>query len=151
MNTRRLHHTPVVSALAVGATEGDQVKLEKIFHECGWKLGRARTRSEARSFMDTTPVGVVISECELPEGGWREMLDDLMQRSEPPPLLVTSRLADDSLWAEVLNMGGYDVLAQPLDGEEVTRVVSAAARHFDNEHQRRQAQMSRPIFLAAAS
>jgi DNA-binding response OmpR family regulator len=151
MESERLPHPVFVSALAVGATERDQVKLEKIFHECGWTLGRARTRSEARRFMDTTPVRVVISERELPEGGWREMLDDLMQRSEPPPLLVTSRLADDSLWAEVLNMGGYDVLAQPLDGEEVTRVVSAAARHFDNEHQRRQPQISRPIFLAAAS
>jgi DNA-binding response OmpR family regulator len=151
MNTRRLHHTPFVSALAVGATEGDQVTLEKIFEECGWKLGRAQTRSEARSFMDTNAVGVVISERELPEGGWREMLNDLMQRTEPPPLLVTSRLGDDSLWAEVLNMGGYDVLAQPLDDEEVARVVSAAVRHFDNEHQRRHPQVSRPSSLAAAS
>jgi DNA-binding response OmpR family regulator len=130
MNPQTLSRVPFVSALAVGATERDQLELEKIFRECGWTLGRARTRSEAHRFMDTTPVRVVISERELPEGGWREMLDDLMGRPEPPPLLVTSRLADDSLWAEVLNMGGYDVLAQPLDGEEVTRVVSAAARHW---------------------
>jgi DNA-binding response OmpR family regulator len=133
MNTQSMSYAPFVSALAVGATEGDQVKLEKIFHECGWQLGRARTRREAHAFMDITPVRVVISERELPEGGWREMLEDLMERSEPPPLLVTSRLADDSLWAEVLNMGGYDVLAQPLDSEEVARVVSAAARYFDSE------------------
>jgi DNA-binding response OmpR family regulator len=151
MKSQSVPQPAFVSALAVGATERDQVHLEKIFHECGWTLGRARTRGEARDFMDSTPVRVVISERELPEGGWREMLDDLMQRTEPPLLLVTSRLADDSLWAEVLNMGGYDVLAQPLDGEEVTRVVSAAARHFDNEHQRRQPQPSRRIFLTAAS
>src|SRR5215467_2350646 len=103
MNTQRLSPAPFVSALTVGTTESDQIELERIFGEFGWALARARTRSEARSFMDSTPVRVVISERELPEGGWREMLDDLQQRSDPPPLLVTSRLADDSLWAEVLN------------------------------------------------
>ena len=30
------------------------------------------------------------------------------------------------LWAEVLNLGGYDVLAQPFDELEVRRVVALA-------------------------
>jgi len=151
MVKQSLPHPPFVSALAVGATENDQVELERIFRECGWTLGWARTRSEARDFMKTTPVRVVISERELPEGGWLEMLDELMQHSEPPALLVTSRLADDSFWAEVLNRGAYDVLAQPLDREEVARVVGAAARHVDNERQRRRPQAAKPMILAAAS
>jgi DNA-binding response OmpR family regulator len=135
MNTLLLEGSSL-SALAVGA-EGDQADLDKIFREWGWKLHRVRTPSEARAFLDGTPVGVVISKRDLPEGGWREMLDHLLQRSDPPALVVTSRLADDMLWAEVLNMGGYDVLAEPLDSEEVNRVVSAAARHFASEQQRR--------------
>jgi DNA-binding response OmpR family regulator len=106
-----------------------------------------RNRSEARAFLDDTPVGVVISERELPEGGWREMLDDLLDRAEPPAFIVTSRLADEMLWAEVLNMGGYDVLAEPLDSEEVTRVISAAARHFMSENQRRR----RPVTVLRAA
>jgi DNA-binding response OmpR family regulator len=143
--------TPVVSALAVGAADGDQVSLQKIFTEWGWKLHCARNRKEARALLDRTPVGVVISERELPEGGWREVLDDLLERSQPPTLVVTSRLADESLWSEVLNMGGYDVLAQPLDSEEVTRVVSAAARHFDSENQRRRPAFESRLLLRAAS
>jgi hypothetical protein len=51
------------------------------------------------------------------------------------------------LWAEVLNMGGYDVLAEPLDSEEVTRVISAAARHFMSENQRRR----RPVTVLRAA
>jgi hypothetical protein len=31
----------------------------------------------------------------------------------------------------VLNIGGYDVLAQPLRRDEVERVIAAARRHFD--------------------
>jgi DNA-binding response OmpR family regulator len=43
-------------------------------------------------------------------------------------LIVCSLLADDRLWAEVLNIGGYDVLMKPFLPIEVTRVVRMAAR-----------------------
>ena len=145
-----MSETPCVSALAVGNSDKEHFNLERIFQESGWKLHRVRTRSEACAFLDGTPVGVVISERELPEGGWREMLDDLLDRSDPPALVVTARQADESLWAEVLNMGGYDVLAEPLDREEVMRVVSAAARHSASERQRRKPK-SAPLLMRAAS
>jgi DNA-binding NtrC family response regulator len=151
MKTWMSANTPLVSALAVGATNEEQSGLEKIFTEWGWTLHLVRTRSEAHDFLDGNQVGVVISERELPEGGWRDMLDDLQQRSEPPALVVTSPMADEALWAEVLNMGGYDVLAAPLDTEEVTRVVSAAARHFDSERQRRLPHLRQTLLLRAAN
>jgi DNA-binding response OmpR family regulator len=141
----------LVSALAVGAGDADQSDLESIFKQWGWKLHRVRTRSQARAFLDQNTVGVVIGARELPEGGWRAMLDDLLKRPEPPALVVLARLADECLWAEVLNMGGYDVLAEPLDSEEVTRVVSAAARHFVSEQQRRARPVTAQLRLKAAS
>ena len=41
-------------------------------------------------------------------------------------LIVTSRLADASLWAEVLNLGGYDLLAKPFNRQEVRHVLTSA-------------------------
>ena len=58
------------------------------------------------------------------------MLRDLRRLAQPPQLIVTSRTADDYLWAEVLNIGGYDVLPQPLERDEVERVVAAARRQY---------------------
>ena len=43
-------------------------------------------------------------------------------------MIVTSRLADERLWAEALNLGAYDVLAKPFDRTEAMRVVAAAWR-----------------------
>ena len=151
MTTQRLIEAPVVSALVVGSTGFDQLALERAFREWGWNLHIARNRNEARAFLDQTPVDVVLSDRDLPEGGWRELLSDLQARVDPPELVVKARLADDSLWAEVLNMGGYDVLAEPLDNEEVRRVMSAAARHFVNERQRRAPAVSTALVLRAAS
>ena len=150
MNSARLR-TPVVSALVVGTADPDQAKLEAIFRGCGCKLRYARTRQEAREILESNPVGVVVAESDVEEGGWREMLDDLQQRPDPPLLVVTARLADESLWAEALNMGAYDVLAKPLDAEEVARVIGAALRHFENERPQTKPQTSERLLIAAAS
>ena len=76
------------------------------------------------------PVQVVIAESRLPDGDWKNVLLELDRLPSPPNLIVASRTADDRLWAEVLNIGGYDVLAQPFEAEELRRVVAAAGRQF---------------------
>jgi DNA-binding response OmpR family regulator len=53
-----------------------------------------------------------------------------------PILIVTSRLADEYLWAEALNVGAYDVLAKPFEREEVIRIVSLASRSWHDRHHR---------------
>jgi len=88
-----------------------------------------------------------------PIGGMQNHAAELtrcLDRLGVAQLVVTSRLADDALWAEVLNMGGYDVLAVPLDSEEVMRVIGAALRHVDNEQQRCKP-VTAPMVLVAAS
>lgn len=62
---------------------------------------------------------MVISEQDVPGGGWKKILSALQQLSRPPLLVVTSRLADEYLWAEVLNPGGHDVLAKPFRAKEL--------------------------------
>lgn len=138
----------VVSALVVGVQAPDLSKLMAIFRTNGWELACVRTRAEARAYLKLTPMRVVIAESELPDDGWREMLEDLRQNPEPPVLVVTARLADEALWAEVINMGGYDVLAKPLDTEEVSRVIGAALRHFENERHAGRAP-AKPVIMSA--
>jgi len=62
----------------------------------------------------------------LAGGNWQALLGDLQSRVNPPNLIISSRLADERLWAEVLNLGGFDVLAQPFERSEVLRVVRMA-------------------------
>jgi DNA-binding response OmpR family regulator len=76
---------------------------------------RRRTGGGPPSVLRRHPVHVVIAKSDLPDGRWQEMLDHLRRLMRPPLLIVTSRTADEHLWAEVLNVGGYDVLAQPFE------------------------------------
>ena len=82
-------------------------------------------------------ISVVICDALLTDGSWKDLLAYIGQVGAPSVLVVTSKLADESLWAEVLNLGGYDVLAQPFDREEVTRVVRSAVRASSDPRRRR--------------
>jgi DNA-binding response OmpR family regulator len=76
---------------------------------------------------------VVIVERDLPDGSWRTLHNRLIQMPFPPTLVVTSRLADERLWVEVVNLGGFDVLAQPFYAREVLRSVNSACSRWDEE------------------
>ena len=71
---------------------------------------------------------VVVCEKDLSPDSWKDVLEQVTILPDPPSLIVTSRFADERLWAEALNLGAYDGLAKPFDRTEVMRIVSGAWR-----------------------
>ncbi len=112
--------------LFVGIAKSDGLSLDRIFLDSNWQSHRASNCQEGLGFLDQHYVPVVLADPELPDGSWRELLNGMAGLSAPPNLIVSSRLADDRLWAEVLNLGGYDVLVTPFESMEVLRVTIAA-------------------------
>jgi DNA-binding NtrC family response regulator len=68
----------------------------------------------------------MISDADLSDGTWRDLLHKTSQMTNAPNLIVASRLADERLWADVLNEGGYDLLLTPFDSNEVVRILTQA-------------------------
>jgi DNA-binding NtrC family response regulator len=119
-----------VRVLALLRTHEDQASLNEIFWHSNWNLHFVEGLRQARVMIQELAPGVVISDCRLPDGGWQDVLCELQRRELEAPLIVASRLADEGLWGEVLNLGGYDVLATPFQAQEVVRSVSLAWRHW---------------------
>jgi len=125
----RLHTPPAsVRLLTVGLGDLDHGQLCHYLEDPECKLCRSRARADALPMVRSWRPNVVICEQNLPDGTWQDLLGDLQSLSRPPMLIVCSLLADDRLWAEVLNIGGYDVLMKPFQAIEVARVVRMAAR-----------------------
>jgi DNA-binding NtrC family response regulator len=99
-----------------------------LVHSC-WSLTEVSCIAEAEPFLEQGTEGVVICEARLPDGTWQDLLERVRRRPVVPPLIVTDRQADDRLWLEVLDGGGYNVLARPFDATDVFRVVGNAWRH----------------------
>ena len=115
----------VPTLLIVGPVE-DNGAQDSVFDQYPWRTHRVRNCLEFLLHLQDSHPRVVVCERDLPDGSWRDVLEVTASLPGPPPVIVTSRLADEYLWAEVLNLGGYDVLAKPLDRQEVTRTLNLA-------------------------
>lgn len=122
--------------LAVSACRENHVFLKQVFRDTNWELREARTYRDALMILCTDRMPVVICESCLPDGNWKDILSQVAVLPDAPRLIVTSREPDESLWAEVLNMGGYDVLTTPFEKDEVIRSVSRAWQSWEEEWSR---------------
>jgi DNA-binding NtrC family response regulator len=116
---------PVVG-LAISPFEENLGFLQRIFDDAGWKLFTAHTLREAKVELKRDPMAVVICERHLVDGNWKDVLSDLAPILNPPRLIVMSRIPDNELWTEILNMGGFDLLPAPLREVEVGFSVGSA-------------------------
>jgi DNA-binding response OmpR family regulator len=126
-----------LAALAVGQSGGDLTALTGVFNEAHWTLKQAGTCLEALRHLRESRTPVVLCERDLPDGNWSKVYRLTAQLPVVPLLIVTSRCADELLWAEVLNSGGYDVLCKPFERVEIIRVVGSAWRHSREQAERK--------------
>ncbi len=125
-----------VPVLSISPIEEDHFFLRRILDRLQGTLGASRTftvkscatLASGLAALRIRQFEVVVCERDLSPGSWKDVLEQATILPDPPSFIVTSRLADERLWAEALNLGAFDVLAKPFDGTEAMRVVGAAWR-----------------------
>jgi len=134
--------------LAVFPPGEDRTALNNILAQPGWELVFSHTLAETQAALRGCPVVAMLSEVRLSDGHcWKDILHELHRMPDPPPLIVADRLANDALWAEVLNLGGYDLLTKPFDKSELLHAVTTAC-HFSVDQRERRAVLQRPAKAA---
>ena len=104
------------------------VSLLRILRGYGYKADWMTDCKDAVTSLAGAAIPVVICERDLPDGNWRDVMTQTDLMPQRPLLIVTSMFADERLWVEVLNLGGYDVLQKPFDEKEVVGMVGQAFR-----------------------
>ena len=148
----------VVPVLSISPVEEDHFFLRKILNRLQDTQGISRTftvksyatLASGLAALRQHQFEVVVCERDLPPGSWKDVLEQVAILPDPPSLIVTSRHADEQLWAEALNLGAFDVLAKPLDGTEAIRVVGAAWRAWGAPVRRSARQDRHKVMVAAA-
>jgi DNA-binding NtrC family response regulator len=86
---------------------------------------------QARDLLQDEEFDVILTEAALPDGNWVDTLH--LARATPRELqvIVTDPHADSRFWAEVLNLGAYDLVAQPFYEPEVRRILYNACTRWD--------------------
>ncbi len=109
--------------LFVSPHRADAATIGRMLAGMPVRLEHAADLKDARVLLARSETSVVLTEAQLPDGNWVDVLNLTYELPVTPAVIVTHRLADDRFWAEVLNMGAYDLLAQPFDPGEVQRII----------------------------
>jgi DNA-binding NtrC family response regulator len=111
----------------VSASAEEARGLRKIAAGRRWLVVNVPDLIGGQAVIDKLRPQLVVCDTEIEgRGSWRDLLKG--QDAHPGfALIVASRHADDALWAEVLNLGGSDVLDEPFVVQEVERVIGS---HF---------------------
>ena len=134
-----------VKVLSVGFHPDDHIALGDVLKgqepphcaNCRFEVTPADGVEGALRVLKNDRIPIVLSECELGKDTWKTLLARLEQLEDPPFLIVGSRLADEFLWAEALNLGAYDVLTQPFRASEVVRTLGLAWLRWSKAQGRR--------------
>jgi len=125
-----------VTALLISPDSRDHTLIRQLFSRSNWVLYECRTIEDGLRFLAHHPVPVVITEERLGPADWKAVLAAANSSAKPAKVIVTSHHADSSLWAEVIHLGGYDVLAKPWNERELFHAISQAWLAWKHEAER---------------
>src|SRR5580700_2440399 len=109
--------------LLVSGRLEDARRLSRMLHDLPLDVSQVATLQQARTKLRQEEYDVILTEAELPDGGWLDVLHLAREAPQTVEVIVTDPRADARLWSEALNLGAYDLLAQPFYEPEVRRIL----------------------------
>lgn len=121
--------------LFISGRPEDARRLSGMLHALPLKLEHVPSLRQARNRLHHQEYEVILTEAALPDGQWQDVLHLVRECPCETEVIVTDRQADACFWAEALNLGAYDLLAQPFYEPEVRRILyNACSRPPAREH-----------------
>lgn len=100
--------------LVASEDHADWSAMRRLLGEGGYGLVRASSEREFERALRELPVAAVVCEDRPFGGSWRDVVQRVRRESRRPAVIVCSPRADEALWLDVLDHGGYDVFAKPI-------------------------------------
>jgi DNA-binding NtrC family response regulator len=121
--------TPVV-ALITG--DRDRALLRNLGAREQLDVQFADTCAEAWSAANRLHSPVVLCEREVPGLEWQDAVRMLASATPHPCVILASPAVDEHMWKEIVERGGYDVVAKPLRDAEAARTIRLAVAYWQS-------------------
>jgi DNA-binding NtrC family response regulator len=127
---------PSLPILIVNSSSAESDQLKNVLGQNGLQPQITSSCRKALELIPQQSFSMVLSNRVLPDGDWKIILQALESIPERPELVVFSRQAEESLWYEVLQLGGFDVLSVPFNDADLIRVIALAQNFWQRKHRR---------------
>ena len=118
--------------LCISGHPDDARRLSEMLHSLPLVLDQVDSVRQARAQLQQQEYDAVLTEALLPDGKWLDVLHLVRESPREMAVIVTDAKADTRLWAEILNLGAFDLLAQPFYEPEVRRILYNACSRFES-------------------
>ena len=115
-----------ITVLYVSGSQEDHADFRQIIRRSNWQLFEAHSAAEALKICSSHQVPVVVCDSKLPDADWVAFIDGLVQLNLQSAVIIASQHADNRVWAQVFNLGAYDLIVKPFEPTEVLRAVALA-------------------------
>ena len=105
-----------VAALLLFHQTGPYNDLKAALEKLAFPTVRAQSLAEAGHVLSrVNPPILVLTESELPDGNWADVVSLSARASSPVSVIVVGREIDTRLYASVIQVGALDFIAPPFD------------------------------------
>jgi len=116
-----------ISALLVHGQDEACQALAGILKSLSVEVIQARNYREASLFFTgQSPIDVVFTGIDLPDGSWADVLGRAQQSKSYLPVIAVSRTVDIELYLEALGEGAFDFITPPFLASDLARIVRSA-------------------------
>lgn len=123
-----MFQTPKVLVLL--SDEKERHALEALLHNHAL-LVHAKDLPEMKSYLQKNSIDVLFCGWSYYSKNWSAVLDEVRQYHPNMPVIVLSRQGGEREWLEVLESGGFDLLAWPSPKSTLLAVVEQAVASHD--------------------
>jgi two-component system response regulator PilR (NtrC family) len=109
--------------LFVSGHRDDAREISQMLQPLRMAIDHADSLQQARAQLRQDDYDVLLTEAALPDGSWLDALHLARECPQDLQVIVTDLHADARLWSEALNLGAYDLIAQPFYEPEVRRIL----------------------------
>ena len=127
-----LEDRPPAAVVALAAFNRDREVLTSISRHGPWDVHFADSRVEAWEIVHRLRSPVVLYDRDWPNAEWRTTVHTFSVCPQRPCVILMSRVADDYLWQELIRCGGHDLLAKPLQADDVHRALKRAWSYWNS-------------------
>lgn len=107
--------------------QGRRDRMLKLLSESGREVLTAEGVKEAQAKLaGAVKYDLAFVDSELPDGSWRDVLQFIVASHADCEMVVCSRCGDERLWAEVIQCGAFDLVPEPLERQEILRIMQSA-------------------------
>jgi DNA-binding NtrC family response regulator len=114
--------------LASGRDE-DYQTLQALLQDTKWSVARALSWDEVSWFCEGAVNPVVLVDRNFQGAHWQSTVASILGPDASTCVILVSDVSDPYLWNELVQQGGFDVLARPFERPELLRTLAFAQRH----------------------